>query len=104
MFAGVSRQFSLKPSRYSALQRGIGYESIGSIGELFHRSRALQLGNSECRQIIAHALAGPDDPVGFMLAMEEVDAEMDEKPIANYLPLVADIVVDAFSGLADDGN
>jgi hypothetical protein len=106
-FAGELRQFALRRSRYAHIQSGLGYEAIGTIGNLFQRDRAFQLGDTDCREIIAHANSGPDDPLALMRNRRLVDEEMNDKPLGDYIPLVTSIILEAFSrpeGADDDGD
>lgn len=105
-FAGEKREFALKPSRYSRFAKEAGFDSIGTLAELFKKSSTLSFTDSEVRHLLAHALAGPDNPVKLMKMRELVDEEMDGKPLAPFLALASLLVSDALSPeeLKADGN
>ncbi len=102
VFAGESRQFALRPSRFSHLGP-FGYEGSqhGNLAMLWQQAKSISLPDSAVRHVLAHALAGPDDPAALFRARTIVAEEMDGKPLAVYMALARDVLIEALVGAAE---
>lgn len=74
-------------------------ERFGNLAELAERAGRVALGAGHVRHVLAHALAGPDDPVALLKAQRLVADEMEGKPLLPFMRLAAEVIVDAFQGL-----
>lgn len=100
-FAGEIRRFELRyPRGWPSSSVGC-FETpkMGNLTELADRAGRIALGGDHVRHILAHALAGPDDPVGLLRAQRMVEQEMDGKPLLPFMRIAAEVVVDAFQGI-----
>lgn len=104
-FAGEARRFALgTPRNWPTVAVGcFEGERFGNLATLVELARRNLLGDGAVRHVLAHALAGPDNPLGMLRAEQLVRDEMQGKPLAAYLKLVLDVLVDAYVGPADDG-
>lgn len=102
-FAGEPRTFRLGYPRAWPLVRTGCFETDrwGNLADLWERGRAGLLGDGHVRHVLAHALAGPDDPVALLKAHRLVAEEMADKPLAPFQALAIEIIIDAYAGPAD---
>lgn len=99
-FAGEARDFALRyPRNWPVVSTGcFETERFGNLAALWELGKRNLLGDGHVRHLLAHALAGADDPVAFYNAVLLVEDEMRDKPLAPYQALVVEIIIDAYAG------
>jgi hypothetical protein len=99
-FAGEERDFGLRyPRNWPVVATGcFETERFGNLAALWELGRRNLLGDGIVRHVLAHALAGADDPVGFYKATLLVDEEMLGKPLAPFQALAIEVIIDAYAG------
>lgn len=95
-FAGAARRFQLPAADPRRLYRGIEAEGA-TLSELAKRAAAGNLGAGHVESILAHGLSR-GHPVTLINARAMVRAEMDGKPLAEFLGLAVAVVTAAFAG------
>jgi hypothetical protein len=96
-FAGELRRFQLPAANPVRLYRGIEGEAIGNLAELAECAARQQIGRAHAEAIIAHALSR-GHPLTLMRMRELVKAEMDSKPLAEFLSLAVSVVAASYAG------
>jgi hypothetical protein len=95
-FAGEIREFELRPTQFVG---ATDFETPhGTLGDLAQLAARGMLGAVHVRHVLAHALAGPDNPLAFYRAQKIVGEELEGKPLAPYISLVTEIITEAFAG------
>lgn len=105
-FAGALRKFALRPSAFSHLGP-FGYEAsqFGNLAILWEQAKNVSLPDAAVRHLLTHALAGPDDPAALLRARTLIAEEMDGKPLAGYMALARDVLIEALVGAEEaDGE
>lgn len=102
-FAGETRELALRYPRNWPVVRVGCYETerFGSLAMLVELGRRNLLGDGHVRHVLAHALAGADNPIGLLNAHRLVEEEMRDKPLAPFIGLAAEIIEEAFVGRQD---
>lgn len=103
-FAGESRQFALRyPRNWPGVAVGcFESERFGNLAALWELGRRGLLGDGHVRHVLAHALAGPDNPLAMLKAQKLVAEEMAGKPLVSYVALAIQIVIDAYAGPGEE--
>jgi len=99
-FAGEKRRFALGyPRNWPRSSVGC-FETarFGNLAELWERGRRGLLGDGHVRHVLAHALAGPDDPAALIRAQRMVAEAMAGEPLAEFQALALEIIIDAYAG------
>lgn len=99
-FAGEERQFALRyPRNWPSVTTGcFESERFGNLATLWEVGRRGLLGDGAVRHVLAHALAGADNPLGMLKAHQVVAEEMRDKPLAPFQSLAIQILIDAYAG------
>jgi hypothetical protein len=99
-FAGEEREFALRyPRNWPIVATGcFESERFGNLAQLWELARNTLLGDGRVRHVLAHALAGPDNPVALLQAYRLVQNEMADKPLAPFQALATAVIIDAYTG------
>jgi hypothetical protein len=102
-FAGEERDFALcYPRNWPVVATGsFETDRFGNLATLVELGRRNLLGDGHVRHVLAHALAGADNPVGLLNAYRLVEEEMRDKPLAPFIGLAANVIEDALVGPQD---
>jgi hypothetical protein len=99
-FAGEERDFALcTPRNWPTVRVGC-YETerFGNLAALWELGKRGLLGDGHVRHVLAHALAGADNPVGLLNAYRVVEEEMRDKPLAAFQALAIEVIIEAYAG------
>jgi hypothetical protein len=101
MFAGEERSFQLRyPRNWPSVAVGcFENERFGNLATLWELAKVGLLGAGHVRHVLAHALAGADNPLAMMKARQIVEEEMRGKPLAAFQALAIEIIIDAYAGV-----
>jgi hypothetical protein len=99
-FAGETRELALRyPRNWPTVRVGC-YETerFGNLAALWELGKRNLLGDGHVRHVLAHALAGADNPVALLKAHRLVEEEMQGKPLAAFQALALEVIIDAYAG------
>jgi hypothetical protein len=99
-FAGEERLFQLcTPRNWPVVRVGcFETERFGNLAALWELGKRGLLGDGHVRHVLAHALAGADNPIGLLNAHRLVEEEMRDKPLAPFQALAVEVVIEAYAG------